>query len=366
MKNKLYTTIIIFISFISFTSIFCNEAKITVRHFCTDSEWTELWLAYNKLFSIEKENKSPLYFALELKKNDIAKELVYVYGYEAFPDLLKCLRESISQDFDELPLLMIAQGLDPSFGRSLLLSFAAKWGREQLLLELLSLGVNPNSRPTYAWPALNELASNSKSASKESVEQKKSNIRMAEALIASGADINGESSPGNGHTPLYIACSSCYGPDFDFVQFLLNEGADSNILENSSKATPFLHLFSMCAQYNKCFWTQDCLGSIKLFIEMGVDVNLKDKEGNTALIYLLQKPPGNNKISIEILRILLESGADLLLAGLVPLNTCHRDWLTPMEYARAHGFEEHHKYMIEFLIEHSDPWIRYRSKIMSF
>lgn len=359
MKVKLLImSLILFTSSFALSSPSGNESKVVVRLFCTENEWSDLWQAYNMLSLKEKENKSPLCLALELEKNNVAKELVYVYGYEAFPDLIWCLRESLSHGFDGLTLLMIDQGLDPSFGNSLLLSFAAKWGREELLLKLLSLGVDPNGMPQWAWPALNELASNSNSSSKESIEKKQSTLRMAEALITYGADVNGESRPGNGHTPLYIACSSCYGPDFDFVQFLVGEGADPNILENSSNTTPFLHLFSLCAEYNKCFWTPDCLKSIKLFINFGVDVNSRDKNGNTALIYLLQKPPGNNKISMEILKILLESNADPLLPGLTPLNKLHLDWITPMEYARARGFEEHFKYMTEYMISHSDPWIR--------
>ena len=148
-------------------------------------------------------------------------------------------------------------------------------------------------------------------------------------------------SPGSGYTPLHIACRLASGPDFGFVQFLLEKGADPNIVWYSKKDTPFLYLFWTCAQYHKCFWTPDCLECIRLFIVSGVDVNLRNIDGNTALIYLLQKPPGKNKISLEILKVLLDSGADPLLPGLTPLLKCHRDWLTPMQYAQALGFEEH-------------------------
>lgn len=369
MKVKLFIiSLMLFTSSFALTTPSGNETKVVVRLFCSEHEWSDLWQAYNRLSLKEKENRSPLRLALEMEKNNVAKELVYIYGYEAFPDLIWCLRESLSHGFDGLTLLMIDQGLDPSFGNSLLLSFAAKWGREELLLKLLSLGVDPNSMPQWAWPALNELATNSNPSPSPSTEKRLSNLRMARALIDAGADVNIGSRPGYTNTPLYIACSSCYGPDFGFVQFLLDEGADPNIIERSSGETPFLHLFWLCEQYSSskwvsnsmiynCFWTADCLDCIKLFISYGVDVNLQNKSGNTALIYLLQKPPGNNKTSMEILKLLLESGADPLLPGLVPLK-CNCNWLTPMEYAQARGFEEHLKYMTEYMIEHSDPWIR--------
>lgn len=378
MKIRLLLLLFLVFFTSSFTppALFGSETKVVARLFCTDKEWSELWQAYNRLPSKEKSGKSPLFFALEMNKNSVAKELVLVYGYDAFPDLISCLRESISHNFDELPLLMIEQGLDPSFGNSLLLSYAAKWGREELVLKLLSLGVDPNGMPQWAWPALNELATNS--TGKDSTEKKQSNLRIAKALIASGSDVNDGSRHGYGNTPLYIACSSCYGPDFGFVQFLLDVGADPNIVESSTGRTPFLHLFWLnvdchvdkwirrdkwiAAHFeHKYFWTQDCLECLQLFISFGVDVNLRDKKGNTALIYLLQKHPGN--ISMKILELLLESGADPFLPGLTPLLKTHYDWLTPMEYARAPGFEKYFEYMTEYMIAHSDPWIeRYVTK----
>jgi ankyrin repeat protein len=62
---------------------------------------------------------------------------------------------------------------------------------------------------------------------------------LEKELIEHGANVNFASSP-QGETPLHIACSSGVVTNLDFVEYLLEVGADPNVQDHLGK-TPLMH-----------------------------------------------------------------------------------------------------------------------------
>ena len=114
------------------------------------------------------------------------------------------------------------------------------------------------------------------------------NIRLAETIIESGADVN--MSNRNGETALMIAASEGYD---SCVQQLVKAGADVNLSDNEG-TTALMH----AALAGK----DGCLSAL---LESGADVNLGDNEGITALMHAALAGKDG------CLGALLESGADV-------------------------------------------------------
>jgi hypothetical protein len=67
----------------------------------------------------------------------------------------------------------------------------------------------------------------------------KNQLILAKQLIERGANVNAVTIP-HGGTPLHQACSSCNVTNLDFVELLLEEGADPNA-QDSTGLTPFMY-----------------------------------------------------------------------------------------------------------------------------
>lgn len=135
------------------------------------------------------------------------------------------------------------------------LLFAANWGQQQRIQQLIEDGANPNTVDSFGQTPL-LLAS------------KKENTPIVNILLANGVDPNCED-----HlkwTPLMWAC--CKGI-LAIVEMLLQNGAEFNQPRCSSRRTP---LIFAAQQGHKAI--------VKMLIEYGADVNLCDCDGLTALM----------------------------------------------------------------------------------
>ncbi len=91
------------------------------------------------------------------------------------------------------------------------------------------------------------------------------------------------------------------------------------------------------------------LDCIQTFLKIGVDINLKDEYGNTALIYACKY--SNTISNIETLKLLLEHGADV--------NLQDRDGDTPLIYACRYSNTTSNIETLKLLLEHgADPNIQ--------
>ena len=103
----------------------------------------------------------------------------------------------------------------------------------------------------------------------------------------------------------------------DTVKLLLENGADVN-LKNDNKATPLL----MAARISNIDSSYD---TVKLLLEYGADVNLKNIDGWTAL--MMSARYSNTDSTFNTVKLLLEYGADINLKN-------NEGWTTVMLAAR--------------------------------
>jgi len=172
------------------------------------------------------------------------------------------------------------------------------------------------------------------------------NVELVRRLIAAGADVNVEDVDGNtplhvakneevalelinanadikankrGQTPLHIAAGRCYAR---VVKELLRRGASAVDVENNSP----LHYAVRCCDYKRRY------EMIKALLEAGVDVNLRNKDGETALLTLLKKCETCDKLNIYTdcygdVEMLINAGIDVAAgdaAGITPLHIAAR------------------------------------------
>ncbi len=98
-----------------------------------------------------------------------------------------------------------------------------------------------------------------------------------------------------GWTPLIYAVNSVYGPDAEMVEFLLQHGADVNIVEPDKQFTALLYAANM-----------QLTDIVRILLHAGAEVNVQEAWGNTPLGRAL----GRANPDVEIVKMLLEHGAD--------------------------------------------------------
>ena len=113
--------------------------------------------------------------------------------------------------------------------------------------------------------------------------------------LDAGADINAQD--GRGETPLYKAVS--WNTDPDVVQFLLNEGADTEIMERQWHGYTPLH--KAVVMGNLVFST--------LLLAWGAEIEAKAAYGDTPLH--LASEHASDDTRLEVVRLLLDRGANL-------------------------------------------------------
>lgn len=175
------------------------------------------------------------------------------------------------------------------------LMLATMFGDAGAVRALLDAGANPNQPNAAGATALMWAIPD------------RDKVRM---LIHKGADVNARSAPGR--TPLLIASAVDGGAGM--VRMLLDKGANPNVKDNL-KGIPLLFTGGgMASALMEAAKTKDT-AALRLFLEMGLDVNAMDNNGNTALTEAALR--GN----LEAVKLLLAAGADVNHKTKLPTQT---------------------------------------------
>lgn len=121
------------------------------------------------------------------------------------------------------------------------------------------------------------------------------NLKQVIATINNGIEIDAIGS--NGATALHEACSF---KQLSVVEVLLKAGANPNIPDEIGACTPLMLVLE-----NTVYSKKNNLTISKLLLEAGVDVNIKDKQGNTLLSRIKQNKNEDN----EIVQFFINAGA---------------------------------------------------------
>ena len=169
------------------------------------------------------------------------------------------------------------------------LHMAAQRAKLEVLTFLLQCGSNVNVRNNDGNTPLHLAACNG-------------HFNIVKLLIDNGCDINAVTKVKN--TALHCAAQSGH---FEIVKLLIEKGAALDVTD--SKKNTALHF----ATYQEHFEIVKCL------LEKGVNVNPVDKDGDTPLHLAIK----SDKFSVELVKVLLDYGADFKLKnknGISPLE----------------------------------------------
>lgn len=119
----------------------------------------------------------------------------------------------------------------------------------------------------------------------------KNDVETARRMIAAGADVN---APYDDHD--YSILTACCNGNYELVRLLIDSGADVNV-RDKYESTPLLE----CDPYYPEI--------IKLLLDAGAQVNVRDNENNTPLLFMAttSKP--------ESVKLLLDAGAHVNVHG---------------------------------------------------
>ncbi|KAJ7994160.1 hypothetical protein DPEC_G00263030 [Dallia pectoralis] len=122
-------------------------------------------------------------------------------------------------------------------------------------------------------------------------------VSAAKVLLRYGADLNFED-PVSYYNPMHIAVLRNQP---NMVKMLAEHGADINKRDRIHESSP-LDLASEEAERVPC---------LRTLLDLGADVNAKDKNGKSPLLHALASSDGLTVHNIENIRLLLQTGADV-------------------------------------------------------
>lgn len=159
---------------------------------------------------------------------------------------------------------------------------------------------------------------------------------MAKQLIAKGADINGISNDQDKNTPLHTAIYNGSVPgSYDIATLLIDEGAKVNTKNNLGQQP--IH-FVIQISSNLVGVYDRRLALIQRLKDAGVDLNAKDKDGNTLL-----------HLSASIHDILWLKALLQVFGNQLDLSIKNNQGQTPQDVARALNVNDPDGKMIELL-----------------
>jgi ankyrin repeat protein len=189
----------------------------------------------------------------------------------------------------EVVEFLIEKGADVNaktrFGNTALM-YASEKGHKEVVELLIKKGADINARDEYGWTPLVYACIHKE---------------IVEILLQNGADVNVKDESGKSVLMYAIECQ-CY----EIANLLIEKGADVNVKSISGETALIIatkikeksDLLSDAFGLTKAFYNYRKL-IIKLLLEKGADVNVKDENGNTALTYALKNQ--DNEI-VELLK----------------------------------------------------------------
>jgi ankyrin repeat protein len=190
---------------------------------------------------------------------------------------------------------------------------------DQELRKALQRGMDPNGKTSYGWPLIWKAVSEGtleqvrmllesgasadvendlgKTALYQTIFKTNDNIEKASFLVKHGADVNHK----NKNSSVLLEALK-YGSLFDhyflFAEFLIRHGADVNARFDYNQET-LLHYLSNSSAYSP---------AIKFLLEHGADPNAKDARGKTPLVDAINRQKYNSAA------LLLKGGASVKIA----------------------------------------------------
>lgn len=167
----------------------------------------------------------------------------------------------------------LSEGMNPNMiiaGPQPLLSLAIEMRSTPEIIEtLLEAGANPNTKGFNDLPPLTHVLINYDNQSKDTE-------KLIESLLNHGADpnlaIRNPNPSFDGYTPLFVAITTA-NPNPNIVKMLLEKGANPNATFRGSNI-----LMNIVANQNNT-------DILNLMIKHGVDINTRDSNGLTPLMY---------------------------------------------------------------------------------
>ncbi|MBN1766117.1 MAG: ankyrin repeat domain-containing protein [Sedimentisphaerales bacterium] len=264
------------------------------------------------------EGQSPFFIAIKNYKFDFAGALIKAGADIHFQNKRgnTILHEAACDDEIEKIKKLIELGADIEVknknGVTPLMA-AARCGEDDTMIYLLQQGADPGAVDNDGNNALHDTVSK---------EYTSETIRI---LIEYGIDINQRNN--QGETPLFRVFDSGFYEDCrKNAQILLREGADMTIPNDDGDTILHLAVRERSPEI------------ARLAIEYGVEVNTKNKQGNTPLQELVDPFLGKIK-SMEIIILLVENGAN-------PNDQTHWGWTT-LQSAVKRGWPDVVSYFIE-------------------
>lgn len=183
-------------------------------------------------------------------------------------------------------VLTALKKISPTFA----FKFAITANQSKLALELLENGANPNTIINQRH-AIEFVASNS-------------NWKLLRKIVKCGADINAQSPNellGGSQVDLYYEGGMtamhhvASRGDLGLLKFLIDNGATLDIQNSQGESSLFRAVM------------YDSKKQIDYLVESGADVNLKDKEGMSPFLYILNEPDYN----LDTIKLFIRYGADI-------------------------------------------------------